>query len=154
MIEKYSMEKQANFLNSYPELERLFWGEDEEYMYLGINNYSLAVIPKAFFLIDTEKLKEKYPPFKTERIRKILMNESEHIPAQKVGTKIYEGKELVILKSQKQTIYVDSKLLKNFPKDVTFETTGEKIAVLIYLNGTFIGIVMPVFVPPRGGYGC
>jgi hypothetical protein len=149
VIEKYAMEKQAKFLNSYPKLGSLIWGEDEEYLYLGFDNYSLAVIPKGFVLIDTEKLKEKYPPFKAERIRKILMNESEHIPAQKVGTKISEGKELVILESQKQTVYVDSKLLKNFPKDVTFETTGEKTAVRIYLNGAFIGIAIPVFVPPR-----
>lgn len=149
MIEKYAMEKQAKFLNGYPKLETLIWGEDEEYLYLGFNNYSLAVIPKAFVLIDTEKLKEKYLPFKTEHIRKILMNESEHFPAQKVGTKISNGKELVILESEKQTVYVDSKLLKNFPKDVTFETTGEKTAVRICLNGIFIGIVMPTFIPQR-----
>lgn len=149
MIEKYAMEKQAKLINAYPKLEKLIWGEDEEYLYLGFNNYSLAVIPKVVVLIDTEKLKEKYSPFKTEHIRKILMNESEHFPAQKVGTKISGGKELVILESEKQTVYVDSKLLKNFPKDVTFETTGEKTAVRICLNGTFIGIVMPTFIQPR-----
>lgn len=72
MIEKYAMEKQAKFLNAYPKLEKLIWGEDEEYLYLGFDNYSLAVIPKIFVLIDAEKLKEKFTPFKKENIAKIL----------------------------------------------------------------------------------
>lgn len=145
------MTVQANLIKELPKRKRMFWGEDEENVYFCLDNESTAMIciPKQFFIIDTEKLKKKFSPYKIETIKSIIKTESDFIPAEKIGTKFSKGTEYVILKNSNWTTYVNSKLMKYFPKTAFFETSGEITAIRVYddfglyNSKTFIGIVMP-----------
>lgn len=150
-MEKYFINVQANLIKELPKRKRMFWGEDEENVYFCLDNESTAMIgiPKQFFIIDTEKLKKKFSPCKSEKIKSIIKTESDFTPAEKIGTKFSGGTEYVVLKNSNWTTYVNSKLMKYFPKTAFFETSGELTAIRVYdsfglyNSKTFIGIIMP-----------
>lgn len=146
-MEKYFMKAQADFIKSFPKLERVIWCEDRERVYLPINTgrYGLIGIPRELFIIDVNKLKEKFEPFKGEHIQRLIGDESEFVPAEILGTKLENDRELTILENSRWTVYVDSKLLKHFPKTAKYRTSGEITRIRAYGDeGTFLGIVMPV----------
>lgn len=150
-MEAYFMKIQADLIKRYPKINQLFWGEDDETVYVGIEeNCGLIAIPKEFCLINTEKLKEKSEPVKKETIQFILRKEAEFVPAQIIGTKIKDNKEFTILDNSRWTVYLNSKFLKKFPKGAIFSTSGEKTAVRVYDGSIFIGIVMPVIFDTNG----
>lgn len=150
-MEKYFMNVQANLIKELPKRKRMFWGEDEENVYFCLDNESTAMIgiPKQFFIIDTERLKKKFTPCNTEKIKSIIKTESDFIPAEKIGTKFSDGTEYVVLENKNWTTYVNAKLMKYFPKTAFFETSEELTAIRVYdsfglyNSKTFIGIIMP-----------
>lgn len=146
-MEKYFMKVQADFIKSFPKLEGVIWGEDRERVYLPINTgrYGLIGIPRALFVIDVNKLKKEFEPLKGELIQKLIGDESEFVPAEILGTKLKNDREFTILENSRWTVYVDSKLLKHFPKTAKYRTSGEITKIRVYGDDdTFLGIVMPV----------
>lgn len=144
-METYFMRVQSEFIKNYPNIKELFWGEDDEALYLGMKqNVGLIIIPKTFSLIDTEKLKNKFTMAEKEVIHSVLRENLEYVPAQITGSATYAGKEVTILNNSKRTVYVDTKLLKNFPMGISFSTSGERTNVRVYYNSTLLGIVMPI----------
>ena len=157
-MQKYYTDVQVDFIKKFPKIDRGFFSQDDENIYLSYSteNYiaTMHVIPKSAFILDYERLKSMWSEMSMDGIRSIIMVGSDFLFADRVGTRLYKARNnrekdtvCTVLENEKHTVYVDNRLLKLFPKDARFYTSGAKTAVRVYIDEpeehTFLGIVMP-----------
>lgn len=152
-MKKYYMKAQAEFLKKLPTRKRVFWGEDQDAFYITPDDVNAALIriPKPYFYLDPEKLKQKSLPVSESTIKGLIKTEIDFTSAEKIGTKFSENHEYAMLKNSTYTTYVDVKQLKHFSSSAFFEISGELTAIRVYDFAayhlkTFVGLVLPSWV--------
>lgn len=136
---------QAKIIKEWESLKRFMCQADEEYVYFTSNGYIGYVVPKQFFIIDPEKIKERFGF--SNSLKQIMNVDSEDEPnAVITGTTISKsGKSFVILKSNECEAYVDPKLFKEFNNaNFQFHVKDEKSPIKIFWCGNLYGIICPV----------
>lgn len=157
-MQKYYTDVQVDFIKKFPKIDRGFFSQDDENIYIAYSteNYiaTMYVIPKFAFILDYERLESMWKEMPMDSIRSIIMEGSEFQCAERVGTRLYKARNkrekdtvCTVLENEKHTVYVDNRLLKLFPKDARFYTSGVRTAVRVYIGepeeNIFLGIVMP-----------
>lgn len=69
--------------------------------------------------------------------------EADYRLAKKDSIEYNRDKELAVFTNDKCVVYVNTKLLKEFPKAAQFFISGPVSAVRVYYENAFIGIVLP-----------
>ena len=129
----------------------IFWYENSEYMQICTDNHILYKIPLEVWVLNVKKF--DIPP--SEGMVKMWnrkYSESERlINLNTITSRVINGKTVylqVFRIRDEVDIYVDTKLLKNFPVDeCTFYGTGANDMVFIEWNGRLVAGVLPVKVP-------
>lgn len=108
---------------------------------VSLDGFCVWLMEKKDFPFDCGVLLQGKQPFD---FKKVIPREG--TPA--ILTKDMVEKEVGIVQKlsdgKSMEVWINTKFLKNFAKDVTFQVTGIKSGVLVYENGTLAGMIMPV----------
>ena len=115
------------------------------YVYYTPDGYVMYRIPESRFYLDIEKVFKDIPPFDI----KALWKPDDAKRAYKTGDikMMTQGKKLynvVKIKNESDTVWVDERLLKNFDFDCSFYITNSVSAVYLKENDELVGLCMPV----------
>lgn len=118
----------------------------EKFIGIMTNHYVIYLIPENMFIFDKNKLANNGGESHLEVEKLIPKGDLEDAVLTGVTVKDIKkpSRSLSKLKSENYTVWVDTKFLKPFGKDITFKVKNEKTAVLIYKNNILIGLVCPV----------
>ena len=136
-------EPQSLLVKNYGKLDRVLIAEFTEFMFLSLDGVVGYLIPKNQWILG----KLKFAPF-TAKPENLIGDERDYVLATIKGTIFREkhNDELLVLGSEKGTVYLNSKLLKNsFPKNVRLFMNSRISPVRVYDElDNLLGIILPV----------
>ena len=143
-ITDWAMKKQCELLKRIGKGDRVLIGEyDESIYYTNREATILLRIPEKLWLLNTERARNGGKELGLDIIKRNIGVEADFRLAKKDGIAYTRDRELAVFINDKYGVYVDTKLIKEFPKGAQFFTSGSISAVRVYYENAFIGIVMP-----------
>ena len=143
-ITDWVVKKQSEVLKRFSKGENILIGEyDDDIYYANKEATVLIRIPKMLWLLNTDRARNDGAELGVNIIKRNIGVEIDFRAAKKDSIAYNREKELAVFTNDKCVVYVDTKLLKEFPKDAQFFTSSPVSAVRVYYENAFIGIVLP-----------
>lgn len=117
------------------------YGCDDTHIYISPDKYKLFKIPKDKFYLDLNKMGNPI-----NAVHK-MFDVTGLVDAHKTSELKQCDKGLTCVKftSEKDSLWVDTKLLKEFEDcEITFKMTGKKAPLFIYEHDEVVGLILPV----------
>ncbi len=118
------------------------YGVDDQFIYLTLDGHKMYKIHNNDFYIDLRKaLSDKIPLTNPRK----FFNEDCYEVAEKTS-EMRQVKKFTVVKiaNEKKHAWINVNYLKDFESDCTFKIVNKKSGVLVYENGTVVGLILPV----------